>query len=195
MVQRLIELRRPWKLHYFARSRSHAAFLRGLENLAGASRDCVRLRFDSDAGGSPPDLASVVNGSTTDSHFYCCGPAPMIAAFGEAAASIPRECVHVEHFSPSEPTATAGGFTVILARSGRRIAVSAGKTILQALLDDGVQVPHSCMEGTCGSCETGVISGRPDHRDSILTEDERGRSDSMMICCSGCLDEELVLDL
>jgi ferredoxin len=51
------------------------------------------------------------------------------------------------------------------------------------------------MEGICGACETKVIEGTPDHRDVVLTEAERQASKTMMICCSGCKSERLVLDL
>ena len=73
--------------------------------------------------------------------------------------------------------------------------VPEGKTILDALLDAGEDAPYSCMEGVCGSCETKVISGTPDHRDMILTESERKAGKTMMICCSGSKSAELVLDL
>jgi vanillate O-demethylase ferredoxin subunit len=101
----------------------------------------------------------------------------------------------VEYFSAREEAATGGGFNVVLARSGKTVFVPEGKTILDALLDAGEDAPYSCMEGVCGSCETKVISGTPDHRDMILTESERKAGKTMMICCSGSKSAELVLDL
>lgn len=53
----------------------------------------------------------------------------------------------------------------------------------------------SCREGTCGTCETDVLGGRPDHRDSLLTEDERAAGDTMLICVSRSCEPRLVLDL
>jgi ferredoxin len=89
----------------------------------------------------------------------------------------------------------AGGFRVVLARSNREFDVIPGQTILQTLLDAGIDAAHSCMEGICGACETSVLEGQPDHRDVVLTEEERQASRTMMICCSGCKGERLVLDL
>jgi tetrachlorobenzoquinone reductase len=83
----------------------------------------------------------------------------------------------------------------VLARSGREISIPAGKTILEALQEIGIDVAHSCKEGVCGTCETGVIEGVPDHRDLILTKEEHAANRSMMICCSGSKTERLVLDL
>jgi vanillate O-demethylase ferredoxin subunit len=103
--------------------------------------------------------------------------------------------VHVENFTAKEPPATEGGFTVVLAKSGREIEIPAGKTILAALSDLGIEISHSCTEGICGTCETKVLEGTPDHRDRILTEAERASNATMMICCSGSKTEKLVLDL
>ena len=89
----------------------------------------------------------------------------------------------------------SSGFTVTLARSNTKVFVPEGSTILFTLLDRGVDVPFSCGHGTCGTCETGVLAGTPDHRDFVLTECERAGGKTMMICCSGARSRELVLDL
>ena len=96
-------------------------------------------------------------------------------------------------------TATApakrGGFTVELARSGQEFFVPEGETILQVLLDEGVDVDFSCELGICGACEQRVISGIPEHHDSILSEEEQAENKRVMICCAGCKSDRLVLDL
>src|SRR5690606_35917104 len=102
---------------------------------------------------------------------------------------------HVEYFSAKEEAATGGGFGVELRKSGRESAIPEGKTILDVLLEGGIDIMYSCQEGVCGACETAVISGEPDHRDNILTEAERQASKTMMICCSGSKSPRLVLDL
>ena len=89
----------------------------------------------------------------------------------------------------------AGGFTVELARSGLVIQVPPGKTILDAVLDQGVDAPYSCTEGVCATCETRVLAGIPDHRDVVLSPEEQASNQTMMICCSGSLTPELTLDL
>ncbi|HEY2257548.1 MAG TPA: 2Fe-2S iron-sulfur cluster-binding protein, partial [Variovorax sp.] len=115
--------------------------------------------------------------------------------FELAAKERPRGQVHVERFAPVAPSATGGGYTVRLAASKRDIPVAPGQTILEALRDAGVAVQASCEQGICGTCETRVLGGRPDHRDSLLSDDERKADDVMMICCSGSLGDLLVLDL
>jgi ferredoxin len=75
------------------------------------------------------------------------------------------------------------------------VPVPAGVSILRAVQDAGVAVLSSCQEGTCGTCETAVLLGRVEHRDSVLTDAERTAGDVMMICVSRALDTRLVLDL
>jgi ferredoxin len=84
---------------------------------------------------------------------------------------------------------------VVLARSGLSIEVVPGQTVLDAVLAAGVGARYTCREGICGECETTVLEGVPDHRDEVLSEQERAANGSMMICCSGCRSGRLVLDL
>ncbi len=189
MTQRLTQLGRDWELIYCARKKATTAFL---EALKGGN---VRYNFDEEPGGRMLDIAAAVNAAPPNAHLYCCGPLPMLAAFEAATAQLPRERVHVEYFSAKEPPSVEGGFKVVLAKSGREFTVPPGKTILDTLLDAGLDIPYSCMEGVCGTCETRVLEGVPDHRDLILTEEEHAAGKTMMICCSGAKTEKLVLDL
>jgi ferredoxin len=67
--------------------------------------------------------------------------------------------------------------------------------VLEAVATAGVEVLSSCRQGTCGTCETTVLAGRPDHRDSLLDDAERAAGDCMYVCVSRSLDDLLVLDL
>jgi ferredoxin len=86
-------------------------------------------------------------------------------------------------------------FEVECAQSGLTIEVAADETVMDALEQAGVQVPNACREGICGSCETPVLAGIPDHRDGLLTDAEREAGKTMMPCVSRCLSARLVLDL
>src|SRR4029077_16806975 len=124
-----------------------------------------------------------------------CGPVPMMSAFEVATADWPRAQVHVEYFNPRQEPERKGGFTVELARSGQEFFIPEGRSILDVLLDEGVDVDYSCEIGICGAREQRVISGEREHRDSILTEEEQAENKRVMICCAGCKSERLVLDL
>ncbi|HWG06723.1 MAG TPA: PDR/VanB family oxidoreductase [Beijerinckiaceae bacterium] len=191
MIQTLERQARPWRLHYACRSRADAAFLAPLQ--AFGSR--VKFHFDDENDGCFFDIENAVSTAPADAELYCCGPLPMLAAFETASASRAPDQVHVEYFTPKTAAATEGGFVVALARSHKEFLVPPGRSILSVLRDAGIDVTSSCEEGVCGACETSVIAGTPDHRDNILTEKERAANRSMMICCSGCTSERLVLDL
>ena len=190
MVQRLEALGRPWQLHYACRSRDDAAFRDEL-----AARSPARFHFDDEAGGTLLDIGAIVAGAPAAAHLYCCGPAPMLAAFEAVTAAWPRPQVHVEYFTAREARATEGGFVIELRRSGRELVVPSGKTILETVRAAGIAAASSCEAGICGTCETRVISGIPDHRDQWLSEDERAANKTVMICCAGCKSGRLVLDL
>ena len=193
MVQELAAHKRAWKLHYACRSRADMAFL---EKLKQFGPEFVHLHFDDEAG-SVLDIAAAMAATPANAHLYCCGPNPMLKAFEAAAAGRPRSNIHVEYFTPKEEAAGAplGGFWVELARSGEEYYIPEGKKILEVLYEAGVDVDYSCELGICGACETKVISGIPEHHDSVLSEEEQASNTKVMICCAGCKTERLVLDM
>jgi len=192
MVQRLRDLGRSFALYYSVRRREEAALL---DLLAGPE---LKLHVDEEQGGVL-DVHGLVAAAPAEAAAYCCGPSPMLNAFELAAQQHPRLHWRVERFVPSADAAHAasneGGFRVSLSTTRRTVMVSAGQTILTALRDVGIKVPSSCERGICGACETRVLAGEPDHRDSVLSDAERRTNKTMMICCSGSLSSELVLDL
>ncbi|WP_153101860.1 PDR/VanB family oxidoreductase [Paraburkholderia hayleyella] len=193
MIQRLEQLGRSWELHDCTRTRAAAGFVATLEPYGSR----VHWHHDAEPDGVQLDLAALLKRHAPTTHFYCCGPTGMLKSFEAAAATCDgaRERFHVEYFAAREAPAADGGFTVQLARSQRLIQVSKGQTILDALLGAGVEVSYSCSQGVCGTCETRVLEGQPDHRDMVLTQSEQDTNRSMMICCSGSKSACLVLDL
>jgi tetrachlorobenzoquinone reductase len=195
MARRLRDLGRSYELLYFARSRKSAAFFDELKVLQVP----MHTHFDDEKGG-PPDLKALLAARppATDLHLYACGPTPMLDAFEKFSAELGHENAHIERFAAVEhkPADNARkSFVVELAKSKKIFTITPEKSILDTLLDAGINVDHSCCEGVCGSCETRVLEGEPDHRDSILSPKERASNKAMMLCVSGCTSERLVLDL
>jgi tetrachlorobenzoquinone reductase len=190
MVQRLHKLGRSWKLYYACRSRADMAFLQPLETMGYTHFHC-----DDENSSNVLDVASIVAATPKEAHLYCCGPTPMLRAFEAATAGWPRAQIHVEYFTPKQEAGRKCGFVVELARSGQEFVIPEGKSILQVLLDAGIDVDYSCELGICGACEQRVISGIPEHHDAILTEEEQASNTKVMICCAGCKSQRLVLDL
>jgi tetrachlorobenzoquinone reductase len=194
MARRLSALGRRWTLHYTARTRAQMAFVAELQALAQGAGAALDLRCDHE-GDPPLDLPAIVGALPPGAHLYACGPAGLLDAYEAATAALPRERVHLERFANTQAAATLGGFSVKLARSGRSVAVAPGQSILDALSAIGVEPPSSCREGICGTCETRVLCGTPDHRDLVLSDAEKAAGDRMMVCCSGSKTPELELDL
>jgi ferredoxin len=96
---------------------------------------------------------------------------------------------------PSEEGPIYDEFTVVLARSGTEIAVRDGETILGALLNARIEVSYSCEQGVCGACETKLLSGTAEHRDSVRSPEEHARLSTLMICCAGSRSKRLTIDL
>jgi ferredoxin-NADP reductase len=193
MYRRLREKGRDVRLIYCARDRSQAAFLDEL----GAPGQGVHLHFDAENDGRPLDLAALLARQPADVHAYCCGPNAMLNAFEAACETAGIGNVHIERFAAEAAAVDAqeSGYTVELAKSGRRLAVPAGARLLDVLLEAGVDVDYSCREGLCGACETRVLGGCPDHRDAVLTQSDKAANNVMMICVSGAKSGTLVLDL
>lgn len=198
MVAQAARRGRPWHLVYGGRSRSSMAFL---DELA-AYGDRVDVRPQDVFG--LLDLDRLLGVPQPGTAVYCCGPAPLLAAVGDRCASWPPGALRTERFT-AEPDAIASGgdafasggdaFEVEVASCGRVVSVPAGESVLGSLRRAGFEILSSCEEGTCGTCETGVLEGVPDHRDTVLTQAEREAGDVMMICVSRARTPRLVLDL
>ena len=195
MIQRLEDLGRSWELHYCARNRRKCAYLKQIQALDAVLPGRQRLHFDDECNGALIDLGARVADVASDAHLYCCGPAAMLKVFEQATLARARNTVHVEYFSAKHEAATKGGFTLVLARSDRQLEVPAGCTILDVVLEAGIDAPFSCTQGVCGACETRVLEGVVDHRDAVLSAEEIACGKTMMICCSGSKSQRLVIEL
>ncbi|WP_326584548.1 PDR/VanB family oxidoreductase [Streptomyces sp. NBC_00481] len=184
--------RADWRLLYGGRTRASMAFGETLQRAYG---ERVSLRPQDEYG--LLDLASLLGKPQRRTAVYACGPEPLLAAIEAGCEKWPSGSLHLERFAPKKD-ATAGPLTtfeVELSQSGRTLTISEDMSILEAVEGAGVPVMTSCEEGICGTCETKVLSGEIDHRDSVLDTQERAAGDTMMICVSRAKGDRLVLDL
>lgn len=180
-----------WRLHYGGRSRTSMAFAEELERYG----DRVVVSPQDEVG--LLDLDTVLGTPRPGTLVYCCGPEPLLQAVEERCAAWPAGSLHVERFGAKAQLPAAGdtAFDVVLQRSGLTLSVAPGTSVFDTVRQAGVSVLGSCLEGICGTCETEVIDGDVDHRDSVLTEQEQAANEVMMICVSRCRSGPLVLDL
>ncbi|WJM95808.1 2Fe-2S iron-sulfur cluster-binding protein [Pseudomonas defluvii] len=194
MIQAAAAAGQDWRLLYLARNDNDFIFLDELQRL-----DDSRIQIHASDQDGMFDLQLVLQ--TLDKHtvVYSCGPQGLLnilEKYQQEQIGIGWQLV-LERFSVETNASmlTGNSFIVTLHRSGKSITVAGNETILAALKREGMRVKCSCQNGTCGTCETVVISGQPEHRDFVLSEEERQLSETMMICVSRALSDELVLDL
>ncbi|WP_329110658.1 PDR/VanB family oxidoreductase [Micromonospora sp. NBC_01699] len=187
-----------WSLFYGGRSRRSMAFVDELRALG--SDENLHLLPQDEHGLMP--LADLVEHSPPGSAVYCCGPDGMLRAVSEVCAGLGRTAdLHLERFGrdtaalvPTDP-ADNTTFEVELRRSGVVRSVPPDRTLLDVVLDVVPDTAFSCTEGYCGSCETRVLAGVPEHHDQVLSDAERERGEVMMICVGRSRSDRLVLDL
>ncbi|WP_431997350.1 cytochrome P450 [Streptomyces fungicidicus] len=169
-----------WELVYGGRTQASMAFRDELAVHGG--RVTVVPQDELGLIDLPGLLAEVREGTLV----YACGPEPLLRAVEENTAHWPKNSLRLERFAPKPVVRTVPDtpFEVEFAGSGTVVEVGADETILEAAEKAGLPVVSSCKTGTCGTCETPIVSGRADHRDSILTPSEQEADRTMLICVS-----------
>jgi vanillate monooxygenase ferredoxin subunit len=197
MAEHLSESAKPFELHYCARTRARAAFVRRMELSSLAAR--VHLHFDDGPREQRLEIKEVLGSAADHAHLYVCGPPPFneYVLQSARASGWPEARLHRESFAASTTNAVSadGSFEVQLRSTGEILTVPVGRTIAQVLHEAGVNVAVSCEQGICGTCLTRVLQGEPDHRDEFLADAEHLRNDQMTLCCSRSKSARLVLDL
>lgn len=211
MIHWCITHQKKWRLYYSVRNRQRAAFYESLNDLVANQASGqgfnpsqnIHFHFN-DEHEQLLDLAEIVDTSDAREHIYCCGPNPLMQALKDASTAI-AERVHFEWFSAPPIIKAASvnsghaeedtGFTVKLARSGQEILVRSEQSILEAIEEQGLEVPFSCRAGFCRACECKVLDGEPEHLDVILSDSEKSNNQSMLICVSRARSKVLELDL
>lgn len=181
-----------WELHYGGRNLNSMAFGTDLVNEYGGA---VTLHPQDEVG--LLDLDALLGTPQPDTLVYCCGPEALLLAVEKCCAVWPAAALHIERFAPREQREPAirDSFEVELAQSRVTVVVPPEQTVLQAVRNAGVEILSSCGEGTCGTCETRVLGGQVDHRDSLLSPEEQAANNTMFICVSRAASSRLVLDL
>ena len=181
----------PWNLIYLGRSIETMAYAQALEVLFPGKVQLV----PKDTYG-PLDIPSAINQVSSETHVYTCGPERLLVDLERALNNSP-ERLHLERFHPRDlgTVKPNQAFKVFCQKSDIELLVEADESILMAADFAGIDIPGDCMEGTCGACETKVLAGVVEHRDSVLSSQERLKSEKIMICVSRSVGDRLVIDL
>ncbi|MFC4946585.1 PDR/VanB family oxidoreductase [Pseudonocardia sp. GCM10023141] len=193
MIESVDRAGASWSLTYGGRSRHNMAFA---DDLKQAHGDAVTFVPEDTHGRI--DLAGILSGAPPRTAVYVCGPEGLLGAVETMAAELDiDDQIHLERFTPRTRTdmSVADDFDVEFVRTGITLSIGPDESILQAARAVGIAAPFSCSEGTCGTCETNIVSGLVDHRDSVLSPAEREANSTMMICISRAAGPKISLDL
>lgn len=196
MAETLAAAGADFEMHYSARTPARTAFRERIVRSPFAGR--VHFHYDSGDAAQKLDAARVLGAPNPDTHIYVCGPGGYIDHVLASAIALgwPSAQVHREYFS-AVPVDAGGDtpFDVRLASSGQVFTIPVGRTVVEMLAENGIDIPVSCEQGVCGTCLTRVLDGVPDHRDAYLTDEERAANDQFTPCCSRSNSAMLSLDL
>lgn len=192
MIRRVDADGLPWRLHYMGHSRASMPYLPELTEL-DRSRGLVHVAPSSESGRIR--IEDVLTSADAGSTVYACGPSELLHDVEHTSAEIGLRHYAERFAAELIDNLVDSPFVARLATTGIELRVPADRTLLDILLDADIDVLTSCEEGTCGSCEVPVIDGEPDHRDTVLTADERASCDRMLVCVSRSRTPTIVLDL
>lgn len=194
MAAALVGGGRDFRLHYLGRADGEIAFT---DALAEICTDRLSLHYDDTPPGRP-DFGELIAPLADDGDVYVCGPAGMIEAVKTAwaLAGRPAGRLHFELFTATPaPAAGDRAFEVEIKSTGQVVTVAPDQSIIDALEEAGVDVVYDCRRGDCGICQTDVLDGIPEHRDVVLTDEEKASNKVMQICVSRAKSARLVLDI
>lgn len=196
MIHWCIKNHKKWRLIYALRHKQRASFY---EDLIQRAPNNIQFHFNDENEQQHLNIEDLVKSLTENEHVYCCGPNAMMQSVQQATQYLPKERVHFEWFSApvcdDSRIQTTDSFTLKLKHSGKEIQVMADQSILDALEQEGFELPFSCRAGICRTCETTVCSGTPDHQDMILSDEERAENKTILICVSRAKSQIIELDL
>ena len=193
MAARLKSLGKSFELHYLCRSHSQAPFADQLQAQFGEQLKC---HFTQAQAGKRLDIAALFASQPEGTQVYTCGSEGLLQGILSAGEQQPQVKVHFERFSAAPiDSSDDKAFEIEISSSGERLSVGADQSILEVLQGAGHNIETMCKEGLCGSCEVEMLGGIADHRDSVLSDDEKAEQSVLMVCCSRAKSDLLVLDL
>jgi ferredoxin-NADP reductase/fatty acid desaturase len=195
MAHRLTEIDKYFELHICTKTEEEVPFSYELKNWTFAPNVEIHLNKN---GKSSIDINKVLASPDEDTLIYVCGPTGFIKWVNGSAITMgwnenqmKQEVFSREDAEISPPKS----FELILKQRGQSIIVKKDETIIDALHLNNIQVPYSCLQGTCGTCITNVLEGKVDHRDAVLSSEEKIENKKMCLCVSRAKEDKLVIDL
>lgn len=160
---------------------------------AHGSRLRVVSRLDDRDGFFDERALSALAAEHRDASCYLCGPTPFMGIVERALATsgIAPGRIRIERFTATSPAAAQAPLAqgevpdfvdVELGGARHRVPYVAGRTLLQAARDSGIDAPYSCEEGFCGCCASDLLEGQVAMAaDDALSAEEKRKG--MILAC------------
>ncbi len=192
MASELAQAGRSFEVHYAGRTEGALAFVSEMQEICG---DCLAIHYDD--RDSAMNILAILGKAPDGAHVYFCGPEGMIEAVKAIATDLDwsSDRIHYELFTVEVDASEDTAFDVEIHATGQVVHVPADKTIIEVLEEAGLDPLYDCQRGDCGICQCEVIEGEPDHRDIILTDEEKASNSVMQICVSRAKTPKLVIDI
>jgi phthalate 4,5-dioxygenase reductase component len=182
---------RDVRLIYCTRSAEATPYLNELT--APGVRDLVTIHHGSYSAGTRFDFWPFLR-APTGQQLYYCGPSALMVTLYAQTIHWPRSAVHNEDFGGvSIVGVDSKPFKVRRAATDEILEIPADRSIIEVFRDAGLKPNCSCESGTCGTCRVRLVSGEPDHRDLVLTQEERVQF--FMPCVSRAVGDEITLEI
>lgn len=184
---------RAVRMAYAGRSLALLAYREPLQVLLG---DRLVLHGDEEAG-RLFDVPALLAGCQPQDHLYVCGPQAMLdqVLASARADGWDQSRIHFELFSAPVVQGGDHAFELVLLQSGKTLTVAADQSILDCMIEAGLDPMFDCKRGECGVCAAPVFEGEPDHRDYVLSASEKKANQVIQTCVSRCKGTRLVLDI
>lgn len=196
MAYTLWQMGRPFRLHLCAGDENKLPFGEFLQEFPFASCITIHLGIRSKPGTFSP--SQVLGSYQRGRQLYICGPEGFMGEVVAAARDLdwPDTAMFSENFKPRERGNTENvSFEVEMARTGKVLPVGKDEYLLDVLNKAKAGIPCSCTQGICGSCITPVLFGDIDHRDAVLSDEQRRSGEVMCVCVSRAKSQRIVLDI
>jgi ferredoxin-NADP reductase/nitrite reductase/ring-hydroxylating ferredoxin subunit len=193
MAQTLQHAGLAYELNYLADNSGQVAFSERLARLG----DNVKTHLGLSPASAQDRMRALLSSYRPYTQVYICGPGAMLDVARRIAsdAGWPDAAVHFEYFKNPKIIDASNAFEIALARSCVTLTVPPGKSILQVIRENRIEMPSSCEQGACGTCAATVLEGEPLHQDVYLNETEKRSGRKIMTCVSRAKSGRLVLDL
>ena len=193
MAKALSSMRLSFELHYFVQSEDQCAFQNNMDKLEGAIRTYIDFSIDETLS----SITTILEAPNPLNKVYVCGPEAMIQKTIEIgiAKKWNESNIQFEYFKNNNIIDDTSSFKIELARSALSLVVPSGKSILEILTDNGINIESSCEQGACGTCKVRVLKGEVNHQDVFLNSDEKARGDFILTCVSRAKTDRLILDI